>query len=486
MARTLFGRREIKTSEAAITAENVVRVLSSAYTTHLANRDEIEYLYKYYKGYQPVLERVKEVRPEICNQIIENRSAQITNFLVGYTVGKPIQYVSTVSDDSTSADIARLNDLMRVAGKATKDKQLVEWMVICGLGYRMALPTEKKGSKVPFSLYTPDPRNAFIIKRNDIANTPLAGVYYITNENIEGETTDKQTFYVYTNTGEYFVVEGWQSGKIVEHSTYKLPYIPIIEYPLNYARLGAFEVVLSLLDALNDLQSNRLDSVAQFVQNLLVAYNCELPGGETANTIREKGIVTLKSNGENKADLKSINETLNQDQIETLKRDILDAINEIVGIPSQSNGSTGDSSNNGAVILKNGWQGAETRAQDFEMMFREPEQQMLGIVSDICNNLLNMNLDADNIDVKFTRRNYEDLLVKSQTLITMLGNDKIHPQCAYEASGLFIDTQDAYNMGMEWFKEHGETASVSAETEVSGNENPSDRRDKQPESKVSE
>lgn len=462
MARTMFGRRQIRTNETSITAENVVRVLSSAYTTHLANRDEIEYLYKYYKGYQPVLKRTKDIRPEICNQIIENRSSQIVNFRVGYTVGKPIQYVSTVSDDNTSADIARLNDLMRVAGKASRDKQLVEWMMICGVGYRMALSNDKPSKKVPFKLSTLDPRNAFVIKCNDIDNTPLAGVYYITNENIEGATTDKITFYVYTNEGEYFVVEGWQSGKIIEHKTYQLSGIPIIEYPLNQARLGAFEVVLPLLDALNDLQSNRMDSVSQFVQSLLVAYNCELPEGVSSNDIRDKGIVVLKSNGENKADLKVISETLNQDQIETLKRDILDAINEIVGMPSQGNGSTGDSSNNGAVILKNGWQGAETRAQDFEMMFREPEQEMLNIVTGICNNLSDMNLDADNIDVKFTRRNYEDLLVKSQTLITMLGNDKIHPQCAYEASGLFIDTQDAYNMGMEWYEEQTAKAEEQA------------------------
>ena len=480
MARTLFGRRQIKTSETAITAENVVKVLSSAYTTHLANRDEIEYLYKYYKGAQPVLERVKEIRPEICNQIIENRANQIVNFRVGYTVGKPIQYVSTVSDDSVSADIARFNDLMRVAGKASKDKQLVEWMMICGVGYRMAISNQNRAAKIPFEIYSLDPRNTFVIRRNDIAGTPLAGVYYITNENISGETTEKLTFYIYTNTGEYFVVEGWQSSKIVEHSRYLLSGIPIIEYPLNNARLGAFEVVLSLLDALNDLDSNRMDSVAQFVQSLLVAYNCELPEGETANSIRDKGIVVLKSNGENKADLKVISETLNQDQIETLKRDIIDAINEIVGMPSQGNGSTGDSSNNGAVILKNGWQGAETRAQDFEMMFREPEQRMLDITTVICNNLLKMNLDADNIDVKFTRRNYEDLLTKSQTLITMLQNDKIHPQCAYEASGLFIDTQDAYNMGMDWYKEQLKKAEKIAnntapeETAVTDNENTAD------------
>jgi hypothetical protein len=35
----------------------------------------------------------------------------------------------------------------------------------------------------------------------------------------------------------------------------------------------------------------------------------------------------------------------------------------------------------------------------------------------------------------------------------MLGSDKIHPKCAYEASGLFIDVEDAYQMGIEWYNE---------------------------------
>lgn len=455
----LFGRRHITTSESSITADNILAVLSDAYNTHLANRTEIEYLYKYYKGAQPVLQRVKEVRPEICAHVVENRANAIVAFRVGYTVGKPIQYISTVGDEKVSSAIAMLNDMMRKVGKATKDKQLVEWQMICGTGYRMVLSNTKRNSKVPFEIHTLDPRNAYVIYCNDVGDTPLAGVYYTVDKH------ENVTSYVYTNNGEYFVLEGTSSMKFKEQpTTYQLDGIPIIEYPLNNARLGAFEVVLPLLDSLNDLQSNRLDSVAQFVQSLLVAYNCEFPEDMTANTIREAGMVVLKSIGEYKADLKVISETLNQDQIETLKRDILDAINEIVGMPSQGNGSTGDSSNNGAVILKNGWQGAETRAQDFEMMFREPEQRTLELATGICNGVMkDFSLDPDNVEVKFTRRNYEDILSRSQTLITMLNNDKIHPQCAYEASGMFIDTQDAYNMGMEWYEEQTEKAAREAE-----------------------
>ena len=444
VAPEMHGRKAIYTSVEHLDGENVVKVLSDAYIKHLVNRQQIQYLYDYYRGIQPVLGRVKEVRPEICSKIVENRANSIVTFRVGYTVGKPIQYVSVVSDDAVSKQIARLNDLLRASGKASKDKQLVEWQMICGTGYRMVLPSNSR--RIPFELYTVDPRNAFVIYRNDVAHTPLAGVYYTVDDN------ENVTFNVYTSDNEFFRIKGWQSGVIVERRDYVLGHIPIIEYPLNHARMGAFEVVLPLLDALNSLDSNRLDGVEQFIQSLVVAYNCEFPDGTNGNTLREAGMVILKSTNENKADIKILAEVLQQGDTEVLKRDIIDSINEIVGIPGQGNGYTSDSSNTGAVVLKNGWQGAETRAQDFETMFNEPEHVAIELLVEISNRLSDMNLDPDNIDVKFTRRNYEDLLSKSQTLVTMLGQDKIHPQCAYEASGLFVDTQDAYNMGMEWYE----------------------------------
>ena len=443
------GRREIVTSLDVVNRETVVKMLQNAFTKHLANRSEIEYLYKYYKGVQPVLERTKEVRPEICNHIVENRANQIVTFRVGYTVGKPIQYISSVGTDEVSKAVAKLNDMMRIAGKATKDKLLVEWQMICGTGYRIVLPKERKEEKVPFDLYTADPRQTFVVYRNDIGHTPLAGVYYTVDD------SNECTFHIYTEDA-YFKVVGWQSGKVVEARQNSLGMIPIVEYPLNMARMGAFEVVLPLLDSLNSLESNRLDSVEQFVQSLLIAINCQFDDDVTANTIREAGMVAIKSVGENKADLKVISESLDQQQTQTLKQATLDAIYEIAGIPSQANGRTSDSSNNGAVILKNGWQGAETRAQDYEQMFREPEQRVLELVSTICRELSDLSFDANDVEPKFTRRNYEDLLSKSQTLVTMLGQEKIHPQCAYEACGLFVDTQEAYNMGMEWYEQHKE------------------------------
>ena len=83
---------------------------------------------------------------------------------------------------------------------------------------------------------------------------------------------------------------------------------------------------------------------------------------------------------------------------------------------------------------------------------------MLQVVSVICGNVKNGKyaFDPADVEVKFTRRNYEDILSKSQTLVTMLNNDKVHPQKAYEASGLFPDAEEAYQMGLKWFKENGQ------------------------------
>ena len=112
--RNLFGRRVIYTSEKAITAQNVCDVVEQAYITHLINRDEIQYLWDYYKGNQPVLYRKREIRDELTQRICENRANSIVSFKVGYLVGKPIQYVSSVSGDSVSQNIGVLNDKMRI------------------------------------------------------------------------------------------------------------------------------------------------------------------------------------------------------------------------------------------------------------------------------------------------------------------------------------------------------------------------------------
>ena len=80
----LFGRRRIETSVDRITEENVIDVLQSAWQTQSLNKQEIEYLIAYERGEQPILNRVKKVRPEINNKVVENHASEIVTFYRGY------------------------------------------------------------------------------------------------------------------------------------------------------------------------------------------------------------------------------------------------------------------------------------------------------------------------------------------------------------------------------------------------------------------
>ena len=473
-SRQLFGRRQIFTDAVEINRDNVIHeIVEKAHITHLINKDEIQYLWDYYKGKQPILYRVKEIRPEVNFHIVENRAQEIVAFKTGYLCGSPIQYVSRNSEDDISKAVKRLNDMMLEEGKATKDKELIEWDMICGTAYRMVLP-DKTGEedKAPFEIYTLDPRCTYVVYSIDHTHKPLAGVYEVYDE-----ANQLIRYTVYTPK----VIFDLEDGKIVGEQPNTWGKLPIIEYPANPARMGAFETVISLLDALNVVDSDRINGLSQFIQSLVVLTNAELPEGETANGIREKGLIELKSTTDNKATIDIISEHLDQTNTQTLKEDLYHAVLTIVGMPSQGDASTGDSSNNGAVILKNGWQGAEARAKDSELMFKQSEQEFLKVVLFLCKELQDFDLQLSDIEAHFTRRNYQDLLSKSQVLINMLSNDKIAPKLAFDSCGMFIDSEEAYRISKEYYEQFKAEQERKAKEEAearrnANNNNPSDGR----------
>lgn len=448
---SLFGRRKIFSDAFEITDENIVTELTKAYGVHLRNRSEIKYLYNYYKGKQPVLFRTKKIREDIVNRIVENRANEIVSFKVGYNVGEPIQYVSRTPGATESVQL--LNALAIDMNKSSLDKDLVESCMICGIGHRLVMPTVD-GIELP----TLDSMNTFVAHRTDITETPIMGVVYtVSNYNTP-------TFYAYTDKFMYTIY----NGKIMKKEPHNLADIPVIEYVNNNARMGVFEPVIPLLDAINEFDSNRLDSIEQFVQSLLVILGGTLPDGVTTEDIIERGLMCIPHMGASnqRPDIKLLVQELDQSNSQSLKDDLYQAVLTIVGMPSQSSGNTGDSSNNGAVIIKNGWYGAEARAKEFEATYKKSERKMLKILFRACK-LLNMNIDLElsEVDIKFTRRNYEDIATKATVLTQLLGCDKVHPLTAYKFCNGFADAEAEYEMGMRWYNENIARAAEIEKTE---------------------
>ena len=447
--RYLHGRKVIYSSVPEVTEENVVAVIQKAMEIHNVNSSECDYLWKYRNGVQPILFREKKGSYEdICSKICENRASEIIDFKIGYYVGEPIQYTSKKDDDKSLSEMALFNNFFYAVNKASQDQDIVEWQMVAGTAFRIVLPNGNRLIKKekPFEMFTLDPRYTFVVYSVDMEHRPLCGVQYYTDE-----TDTKIEHYTCYTPELIFTIT---NGVIEKVENNPLGRIPIIEYPANNARIGAFEIVLPLLDAINDIDSNRLDGIEQTVQAFIKFINCEIDKDQFEE-FKEMGAIMVKSVDGGAADVDVVTTNLDQNQTQTAKDDIYESVLEICGMPARTGGAS-TSDTGAAVILRDGYALAESRAKVFENMFKRSEMQMIDLARFIVNStegITPIALLPWEIETKFTRRNYENITSKAQVLCEMLDNPKIDPIFAYQSCGLFPDPEAAYVRSMKYYED---------------------------------
>lgn len=432
MSKNLHGRRVILSSVDSVTDSNVIEVLEKALTVHLVNRMEIIWLKNYMRGFHPIRNRIKKYRDEINNKIVVNIPNEICTFKASEFAGEPIQYVSRGSGlrerkekVSVPDMVAQVNNMMLSEGKQTKDYELAYEMFTCGIGYRLALHDQGKEKKdyldeAPFEIYIPKAENTFVVRRSDVTRRVLMGVTYV----YQGDNLTDPEYTVYTPNVKYTISASDGNGlKIVKREQHNFGMVNLIEYPCNPNRMGAFEPVIDLINCIDLVQSNRLDGVEQFIQALMVFDGVDI-SREDFLSLKDLGAIKLPAQpagqGGGGKKLYYLNEQLDQSQTQTLVNDMYQTILQIVGMPSQGDANTGDSSNNGAVILKNGWWHAEARMLETQSMWKEAETAFLKVVLKICDDTGAMSgLRISDLEPKFWRQSYEDLLVKTQSFATL-------------------------------------------------------------------
>lgn len=433
--RQMFGRKEIFTDEQNITAENVVSVLLKAVPVHDLNRGEMTYLWNYYKGQTPILGKTKEVRESINHKICVNRAYEIVTFKRGYGFGEPIQYIRRGQDESLTDDVDKLNSYMFVARKQSQDSKLAEWLYAVGLGMRMILPGPD--SDEPIKMFNLDPRDSFVVKYNGLGNPVVMGVKFITRENAQ------RVYSIYTRD-MYFEVE---NGILKKAERHLLGDVPIFEYPANSARLGAFEIVLPLLDAINELESNRLDDVEQYVNSFLALLGGTIDD-ETAKKLDDYKMLCLPEG----VDAKYLSAALQQSDIQVQADSLYEYVLTICGVPNRNGGSS-TSDTGAATIFRDGWEMAESHMKSVEEEYKDADQRALKMILRILRDTVGTNLRLYDVVPKFSRRNYDNLQTKTQVLTTMLSNPKIHPRLAFVHCGLFLDPESAYLESKTYWEE---------------------------------
>lgn len=439
-----FGRKVAFTGVSEITNQNVMKVVSETMGIHNRNRVMIDYLYRYYKGDQPVLYREKNVRPEINNRVCENHALEVVRFKASQTYGEPIQYVCKKKNASEeiNAQIDLFNDYLDEANAESRNIEMGTFQSSVGTSYKAILRNDEwsdDNDTLPFSIFIPYPGDCYIVYSR-LTGKAMLSVQILKDEN-------EEQYYLCYSKKQYFVI---QNGQLKDYGINGFGGIPIIEYPNNQDRLSDIEIAVTMFDTLNTMQSNRMDGIEQFVQAFMKFKNCEVDENEFLKMVK-LGAISVKDSGTGlQSDVDLMTAELNQSESQVAKDDIYSNMLIVEGMPDRQQNSGGDTGQ--AVYLRNGWDFAERRAKLDEPFIRESEKASARIILNIIRKTTkDINLSVRDFDVKITRNPTDNMLVKAQALDYLIKN-KIHPLIALITCGLFSDPQKVYEMSSPYMK----------------------------------
>ena len=227
-------------------------------------KDRFKMLEDYYLGKHKILERTKEDRLK-NNKVMVNHAKYITDTNVGYLLGNPVDY--QVSD---GYDIQPLLDAYKKQTINDLDSEIAKDVSIYGIQREYIYVNE---DSEPRSCEV-DNKNSIIVYDDSVEHNKLFGLIY--RPIYKGDSfkywdiiyCDKKEIRNYKSYTKYL-------NQVGESKPHKFGNVPIVEYKNNPEILGDFEPVLTLIDAYNLLQSDRVNDKEQLVDAILLFYGVE-------------------------------------------------------------------------------------------------------------------------------------------------------------------------------------------------------------------
>lgn len=458
----LHGRLPIFTtidSLAELPDSEKIAEVNEALSIHVRNMIDEDYLYWYRRGITPIYNKTKEIRPEINNKISSAYAGAVVGFKNGYFLTQPATYIPRKGREETAEKVSTLNEYLYRSGKHDVDNELVDWFHTVGKADLFVRSVDDPD--MPFEVAALDPRSAFVARSTRPGNKPsYAGYIVVDDDELYVDVWDRFNLYRMkgTVTGKLVTPDPnyvCTVTQVVETIPNPLGEIPIIEYQYNSVWMSAFESVIPLFDAIDQVQSDRVDGIDQAIQSLLVFYNCELGTDEDGNEItpsyvRASGALFLQSIGENKADLKEIVSNLDQSQTQELINNLYNTAMTICGMPVATNNFPGDSTGL-AIELKDGWQVTEMNARNTEDLFKKANRQFDRIIIKILQTKGLLDLSLSDFELHFTRNELRAVQSKAQALQTMLAAG-LHPTLALAKSGISADPVSDFELSKGYMK----------------------------------
>lgn len=306
-------------------------MLKSVLEEHRAGLERLRTLRAAYDARGPIVDRQR--RNGLPNNKLAHPYAHyITTIATGYLIGQPVSYAV----NGENVTLQQIQDAFRRGSTAAEDTQLARDQSIYGKGVEFVHVDEGE-SPLPHTTAI-SPMNAFVVYSDTYDAEPLFGVYYLPRRGPDGK---KNGWRVWVMSDTMIAQYRADSPDAMSAQTEIMPHyfggVPIVEYWNNENETGDFEGVLSLINAYDVLESDRVNDKEQFVDRLLVLTGAVLETDDKGRTpmqqLKEDHALQLPDS-QSKAEY--LHGEMDESSVEVLRGALVEDIHKLSLVPDMS------------------------------------------------------------------------------------------------------------------------------------------------------
>lgn len=435
----------VRDKDTKITAAVIKGVISEFTTNTLPT---LEKMRDAYRGKGAITKRTKSTGlPN--NRLVHAYPKYIVTMASGYLVGEPVKY----TDDTQTEAMEALEEAHKRSNMDSVDAELATNASTYGRGVCICYADENGAPKAAAL----DPREAFVVYDDTVEHRPLFGVHWMPKGDASGKTVGVVA-HVYTDK-EDLVFEGKTASALsavpAKNGVHMFGGVPMVEFWNNADEMGDFELVLSLIEAYDTLESDRVNDKQQFTDAVLLLTGCTLGDdedeavtdadedeeGEVAKDTRSPAQRLLEDKTLSLPDENAKAEWLvkksDEAGAELLRNAIKSEIHKMSMIPDLTDEHF--AANASGVAMRYKLLGLEQLTKEKERWFKEGIRARLRLFANFMDVLAKGRMDPESVVITFTR----SLPVNETEIAGMVSQlSGIVPQKTLLAQVPFIDDVD--------------------------------------------
>lgn len=324
-----------------------IKAINYAIRELLKRQKRLNKLADYYNGKQDVNDHKFDNSKVKSANIMINHAKYITDMNVGFMTGNPVKY--TADKDKSIDDVL---DVLKNADIHKHDIELEKDLSVFGYGYELLYlkatdpeitldeaGNEKETPNTELKIEVIDPRAAIVVTDDTVEHDPLFAVFVQPKRDLDGRIDGYSvTVYMPKRVVEFrtkMAMELSGDDDIVYDGENLFNTVPLIEYRNNEERQGDFEQLISLIDAYNLLQTDRISDKEAFVDAILVTFGFGLAEDDDDLKALKNGVLNAPSR-EDGADISWLTKSFDETQVNLLSQSIENDIHKISYVPNMN------------------------------------------------------------------------------------------------------------------------------------------------------